>query len=575
MKASRSAALLSFSKAPVKKSSHLVPHRARIAGAALLAAVALYIAATEGDLTNLHAGAVSAAIAAAFAIMSGRALFSASAIGALVALVMSIAFIKRERSDFILHAWDLFEPSQWGLPIAEIAGGQLGALIVLLLALFVMFALLPALWRYERPNVSRLYCAGAFFVFAGLGAVFADLKGEPRHMQYTWADRNLSSFYSSWPEAIEALRRGFLFEVGERKGAMARLDPAPVCKPNEKPPHIILIHQESVTPPISFANLAYDPALADLFKSHDGRIHKLRVETYGGGSWLTEFSVLTGMASRFFGGMQHFVQVYMAGRVDDALPATLARCGYRSVMFYPYLKGFFGSSRFFESAGLKEIFDVKAQKAPTSMEMDNFYYNNALEEIARHTQSSQKPLFIFVQTMGAHWPYDVTYWPERKVAGAPEAGAEMHEYLRRLAMSKEDYEGLRAALAQRFPGERFLIVQYGDHQPLATRQYFGFDNEEIEAINRILPEESPAFETYYAVDALNFTPPPLPQTQVLDAAYLGAVLFEQAQLPMPDSWRARLALMAHCDGHYAACKDRAAVLAFHRKLVDSGIVRAR
>ncbi len=31
------------------------------------------------------------------------------------------------------------------------------------------------------------------------------------------------------------------------------------------------------------------------------------------------------------------------------------------------------------------------------------------------------------------------------------------------------------ALAKRFPNERFLIVQYGDHQPIATRTLLGFD----------------------------------------------------------------------------------------------------
>ncbi len=66
----------------MKNAPHIVPHRARIVGAALLAALGVYIAATEGYLTNLHAGAVSGAIAAAFALVSGRALFSASAIGA-------------------------------------------------------------------------------------------------------------------------------------------------------------------------------------------------------------------------------------------------------------------------------------------------------------------------------------------------------------------------------------------------------------------------------------------------------------------------------------------------------------
>ncbi len=543
----------------------------------LLAALGVYIAATEGYLTNLHAGAVSGAIAAALAIMSGRALFSASAIGALVGLVASIAHIKRERSDFILHAWDLFEPAQWGFPIGEIASAQPYALLALSLALLVIVLALPALWRHERPNVSRLFCAGAFVVLVGLSGYFSALKGEPRHMQYTWADRNLSSFYSSWPDAIEALRRGFLFDVGEGKSAVARLDPAHVCAPHDKPPHVILIHQESVTPPMPFAPaLSFDPKLAEFFKSHDGRVHKLRVETYGGGSWLTEFSVLTGMASRFFGGMQQFVQIYMAGRIDDALPAALARCGYRNVMFYPYLKGFFGSSKFFESVGLKQIFDLKAQKAPSSMEMDSFYYSNALDEIAQHTQSSQQPLFVYVQTMGAHWPYDVTYWPQRKVGGGgPDTSAEMHEYLRRLTMSQQDYDAFYAALAQRFPNERFLIVQYGDHQPLATRRFFGFEQQEIEEINAALRDDSPAFETYFSVNAINFDPPALPQTPVLDAAYLGAILFEQARLPMPDSWRARLALMAHCNGHYAACADRNAVLAFHRKLVESGLVRAR
>ena len=558
----------------LKNASPSASRRARIASAALLVALVLYIAGTEGHLTNLHAGAVSGAIVAGIAFFSRRALFSASAICALIALVAAIAHVKRERSDFILHAWDIFDRAQWGFPVGEIAGAQPLALIVLALALLTLTAL-PMLWRHERANVSRRYCAGAFFIFAGLGAVFADLKGEPRHMQYTWADRNLSSFYSSWPATIESLRRGFLFDVGQSQGARARLERAPVCAPSDKPPHIVLIHQESVTPPMPFRGLDYDPKLAEFFQSHDGRVHKLRVETYGGGSWLTEFSVLTGMASRYFGGMQHFVQIYMAGRIDDSLTAVLARCNYRNVMFYPYMKGFFGSTRFFESIGLKEIFDLKAQRAPTSMEQDRFYYSNALEEIARHTQSSQKPLFVFLQTMAAHWPYDVTYWPERNVVGATGAGAEMHEYLRRLAMSKEDYEGFRAALLQRFPNERFLIVQYGDHQPLATRKFFGWDSEEIEAINRNLPEKSPAFETYYAIDALNFTPPALPQIEVLDAAYLGAIVFEQAGLPMPGSWRARLALMAHCNGHYAACPDRAAVLAFHRKLVDSGIVRAR
>ncbi len=134
--------------------------------------------------------------------------------------------------------------------------------------------------------------------------------------------------------------------------------------------------------------------------------------------------------------------------------------------------------------------------------------------------------------MSAHWPYDITYRPERKVkGGGPGTNPEMNEYLRRLAMAKEDYAALLKDLAARFPNEPFLVVHYGDHHPLATRSFFGFDREEIEQINEALPEASPAFVTYFAVDGVNYSPPSLPQINTIDSAYLGAVIMEQARLP--------------------------------------------
>ncbi|MBX9741614.1 MAG: sulfatase-like hydrolase/transferase [Beijerinckiaceae bacterium] len=554
-----------------------------LAAAVFFVCLAAGVALFEGG-TAPHAGAATGLLVAASALVSGRALLSVGVTCALTVAIAAGAWIKRERSGFILHAWDLFDFEHWRFPVSEIAQQQPLALSALVFA--AIFGLGALFWslRFERVNVSRPFAALACLALLGLTALFASLKGEPRQTQYTWEDHNLSSFYSSWPEALEALRRGQLFESGQASNAetpLTRAVAAPTCAPPGRPPHILLVHQESVTPPMPLAalpgrNLAFDAKLAAFFTSHDGGVRRLRVEAYGGSSWLTEFSVLTGMASRFFGGMQNFVQVYMTGRVTDALPSVLARCGYRNVMFYPYLKNFFGASRFFESIGLREIFDLKAQGAPTAMEKDSFYFGNALEEIARHLEASRQPLFVFLQTMGAHWPYDVTFWPERKVAGGgPGTDPEMHEYLRRLAMSQADHAEFRAALASRFPGERFLIVQYGDHQPLATRRFFGFSDEEIEDMNRALPENSPAFETFYSVEGVNFIPGALPAYPLLDVAYLGAVVLTQAGLPLPESWRERLDLMAHCGGLYATCADRAAVLALHRRLVDMGAVRGR
>ncbi|MDB5593118.1 MAG: sulfatase [Hyphomicrobiales bacterium] len=544
-----------------------------LAAAGVALATCAYLFSTEPRYTGLHAASVTMALAALAAALARRLLLAALGVAAMVGVVAAVAEIKRARTDFVLHAYELFEPLRWSFSPLEIVRDHPELSAVFAVSLLLLLAGPLALRRLEPRNARRLPALLALAAFAALGGWASHMKREPRQTQYTWEDVHLSSFYSSWPETLQALSRG-LFEVGPPAGALA-FDPRPACAPSSKPPHVILIHQESVTPPTGFPGLAYDPSVLPFFASHDGRRHALRVETYGGASWLTEFSVLTGMSSRFFGGLRNFVQVYMAGRTDDALPAAMARCGYRNVMFYPYVKGFMGSGRFFESVGFPEIFDMKAQGAPTNMEPDSVYFANAMDEIARHVAGSSAPLFAFVQTMSAHWPYDVTMWPERAVPGGPGAHPEMSEYLRRLAMGNIDQAWLRAELARRFPQERFLVVQYGDHQPLASRIYFGFSTQEAEEILSALPAASPAYLTFYSANGVNYAPPPLPRHETVDAPYLGAILLQQAGLPLPDSWRERLRLMDACEGAYAACTDRALVLAFHRRLVDSGLVRAR
>lgn len=551
----------------------IAPGHARVAALAVAAATCFAIIAGDRNMTGVHAVATTLALGCVATLATRRALTSAALCAALVTLVLAVAHVKRLRTDFILHAWDLFDPAVWTFsPLAVAADHPVaGALIVAALA---GFAGLPLLARRETPNVRARYATSIFVVCAATaaGAAFAD--GEPRQTQYTFPDRHLSSFYSSWPAAMAALARGQLMEAAPER--VAPFDPAPACAPAGKPPHVILIHQESVTWPGALPGVSYDRRTDDLFRSHDGSIRQLRVETYGGASWLTEFSVLTGAASRFFGGMRSFVQIYMAGRMRDALPLQMQACGYRNVMFYPYLQGFFGSAPFFASVGFPQIFDARAQKAASASEPDRFYYANALDEIGRHVGGDARPLFIYLQTMSAHWPYDVACWPERD---APGGGAgthpEMHEYLRRLFMGAQDFAWLQEELARRFPSERFLIIQYGDHHPLATRFQFGFHAEEIEEMNRALPLDSHAFRTFYSSTGINYAPPPLPDVPAVDGAWLGAVLLEQAGLPLAPSWRERARLMRACDGAYALCPDRESILRFHRRLMDSGLVNAR
>jgi hypothetical protein len=411
-------------------------------------------------------------------------------------------------------------------------------------------------------------------LFATIAHGALEAKGERRHTEFAYSGQYLTYFFSSWPETFETFWRGQLLEAALRSPEPAFRTPL-TCNPTTKAPNIILIHQESVVPPSYFPTLKYDSGLKSFFQSHDGRMHKMRVETYGGASWLSEFSLLTGLSTYSFGSMRSFVQLLMADKMHDTLPESLARCGYRNMLFYPMLRNFVSNDRFYSAIGLTEIFDLKDQKARVVNERDRFYYTNAMNEMERHFRGSAQPVFTFIQTMATHWPYTTKFSPELDVpGGGPGTHPEMHEYLRRISIAHMDYDYLKAELAQRFPGQEFLIVHYGDHHPMATRMLLGFD-ERTEAEDVALDVNSVGFLTYFAMEGINYQPPALPKQDVVDIPYLGTLILHSARLPLSDANRERKRLLELCSGRYFSCPDRGSILRFHRRLIDSGLVQAR
>jgi phosphoglycerol transferase MdoB-like AlkP superfamily enzyme len=528
----------------------------------------------EGGAANLFfVSSITLTLAACLMLAFCRVLVASVLVNAIIGIVATVAWAKHRAMDMALHAYDVvFYLSSWST--VSFLWRDFRAYMVALVAVLVATAIAAAIaYRFDTNRISRRTALAAVVVLTIVSAGAAFIKGERRHTQYYWNGLHISSFYSSWAETIETLWRGQLIEAAPLASGPHFAAPTE-CVTTTKPPHIILIHQESLVPPDHFPTLQYDHRVDRLFASHDGKEHRLRVETYGGASWLTEFSVLTGLSTQSFGGMSQFVQPLMAGKLHDTLPETLGRCGYRNVVFYPLMRNFVSNAKFYASVGLREMFDAEDQGAKTNNERDRFYFGNALDEISRHLQKSRQPLFTMVFTMATHSPYDFPYMPEVDVpGGGPGTDPEMNEYLRRLAMARIDYNDLRRDIARRFPGEPFLIVQYGDHHPIASRTLLGLDNR-LDAEDIALPLESPGFVTYYAVDGINYQPPPLPVVETLDVPYLPLVILNAARLPLSDSFRERQRMLNACDGRYYTCQPHDTILAFHRRLIDSGLIDA-
>jgi phosphoglycerol transferase MdoB-like AlkP superfamily enzyme len=540
--------------------------------------VADYFRRFEGSGPNLVCtSAITLALWFGLLALTRRALVSTIAIGAMIGFIVGVATAKRSLEKMAFHAYDLYFYFPNGRLLASLWGNHRAFLIAVIAGAAATLAALVVAWSIEPARVRRRYAAGLCMACIAVSAIASHEKLERRHTQLYWDDLLVSSFYGTWPEAIESLLRGQLVESASSASHRPPLLTLAqeTCAPAIKPPHIILIHEESVFPPGIFPKLAYDKRLDTMFQSFDGHTRHMRVETYGGASWLTEFSVMTGLSSRSFGGIRNFLQTYMVNRLSDTLPQALSHCGYRNVLFYPMLKSFISSAPFYNSVGIKEIFDAKDQKASTPFERDRFYFANALTNLQAHVAESQAPLFTFIETMATHWPYHETFFPDEKVPGGGEGtDAEMNEFLRRLWLSKTDLEDLRAQLATRFPGERFLLVHYGDHHPVATRRLLGFAPE-LESEDVDLPPDSPGFITYFAVQGVNFKPRALPVMDPIDVAYLPALIIYAAGLPLPDSDTERLRLMKLCNGRYYDCPDRDEILGFHQRLIEAGLLKPR
>ncbi len=529
-----------------------------------------YFRRYEGNLPNqIFTIAVTLSLLTLAVTLSRRILFSTLLVASMIAMIDAVSTYKRSFELMVLHAYDFYF---YGPGVFKTPWQDHRAFTFAIMSGLLATGLLATLaWKAERPRIRRIY-AGIVCALCIGGSIFAaENKMERRHTQFFWDDLYINSFYSSWAEAVGVWWGGMIDATppSQRRPIIANA----TCAPTTKPPNIILIHEESVFEPSSLPQVQYDKRLDAFFSPPGGSHLPLRVETYGGGSWLTEFSIMTGLSAQSFGGMKGFLQTYMVNRLGDTLPQALERCGYRNVLFYPMLKTFISTAPFYSSIGIREIFDAKDQNAPTAWERDRFYFGNALNEMERHFAKSKAPIFTFIETMGTHWPYDVKHFAEEDVPGGG-PGAELNEFLRRLWLAKVDYDDMKRQLATRFPEEQFLIIHYGDHHPMATRMLLGFP-EEAEAEDVILPPDSPGLVTYMAVDGVNYAPPALPQGHTVDVAYLGALLLRSAQLPLPDSYTERLRLMNVCGGKYYDCPLRDEIPGFHRRLIDAGLLKPR
>ena len=431
-------------------------------------------------------------------------------------------------------------------------------------------AALVGAWLLDPYRVrARTSLIGGSLSIAGLVVLSLTF---PTDLNEDFVSRNyLSKFTRTGVEAIrEFYSQGYLQADAS---AAHRLDPAPLnCRPERKLPHVILLHDESSFDISGAPSIKVPSGYQRHFQSSDGKARKLFVEGAGGPSWFTEFNVLTGLSVRSFGRFATSATRIAAGRVGQGLPHALGRCGYTTYSLYPFRGEFLGSRAFQTTAGVARYLDM-LDLGTRDFEADRFYFERAIGIIAR--ERSNGPLFLYVYTVANHFPWDSRLRPEltpdwRDLGNAPE----VEEYIRRQGMTAQDYIGLLARLRQEFPTDSFLIVRYGDHQPQFAPRVIDPSLGEQEIARRLKASDPRYLTTYYAVDALNFTPVDLSSAlDGLDAPYLPLMIQEAAGVPLGPGFLEQKKILQRCNGMFYRCSGGAEARRFNRLLIEAGLIR--
>jgi hypothetical protein len=427
------------------------------------------------------------------------------------------------------------------------------------------------LWYFDRLRFER-QTASYGFSACFLGVAALSLAVPQEEWEAFFGDSYVSKFLRSGVSAVVELSlHGYMASdpsTGERLRPMAEFS----CAPTARPPHILLVHDESSFDLRAAPGVTVPAGYGAHFRSFDGRQRKFVVEGAGGPSWYTEYNVLAGLSARSYGRFSYFVTQIAAGHVERGLPNALQRCGYQTFSIFPALGAFMGARAFQKSVGVETFYDSN-DLGTNRIEPDSFYYDAALRTIAK--EHDKAPLFLFVYLAQNHYPWNHRWRPDlnpewKDLGNRPG----LDEYLRRQSLSARDYASLLERLRRDFPGEKFLLVRYGDHQPDFASTILEPALDENGINQRLIDFDQRYFTTYYAIDAVNYKPADLSSAlATLEGPYLPLVVQEAAGLPLDPSFAEQKRILLRCNGQFYLCGGGTEARRFNRLLIDAGLIK--
>jgi len=493
----------------------------------------------------------------------------------LVAAIFGASNVKYNHSGLKLIVTDLPLAFAGTVPFF-IVQYPLAVIAVLAAGIALILAAVAALLYVPGPPVSLEFQVLLFSIaFIGLVAAYR-AGGGAVSLQRIAAQRRcfFSTFIASLLTPLSWRQFGGLVLSDIAKDPLPLMPAVPARTLDY--PDIIVIQHESIFDPRVFG-LPVEPIVEAFLSPKKGLYGSLNVDIFGGGSWQSEFSLLTGLSSASFGSNAYFLFKRGVGRFHNSLPNSLTALGYRTMLTSSCRRSFLNYNEFYRSIGISERiftddfhppFDVGRFEMTNS---DALFLEATINAYVKRITTDAAPRFLYALTNFNHGPHNRRlvapghFERERAFAARSLPDAYYAEYYARLVETAVTWNRLKSELSTCFPRRPTLIVHYGDHQPVMARR--------IEAKLKLPINARRQFRTFYAIETLNDCSDRLISGRGpdLDIAFLGTVALQQAGLPLDEIFATRASLLEHCgEAYFASSSERKR--RFHRTLVETGLI---
>ncbi|MDR2770996.1 MAG: LTA synthase family protein [Clostridiales Family XIII bacterium] len=364
---------------------------------------------------------------------------------------------------------------------------QIGLVIAAMTLAALLFVLLFLFAPRKRGAISRgknavvivlIFAALAAATVLGtrthvIGAVFGNLAyayrdyGVPYCFLNTWLNTGIKRPFGYSERGIRAV---FSAEETEAMYSYKLYSDAGATSFPEKLPSIIFLQLESFIDPVEIEGLAYSEEPAPWFHSLRAEFSSgyLTVPSIGAGTANTEFEVLSGMSTKFFGPGEYPYKSILRELPCESLAYNLRSLGYTAHAIHNHRGAFYNRNRVFANLGFDTFTSLEYMNGVTLTPRNWARDDVLLRQITGAMDATAGRDFIFAISVQGHGSY-----PEKAILPVPavrvsgledEARTNAFEYYLQQIREMDDFlRRLTANLENR--REDILLVLYGDHLP--------------------------------------------------------------------------------------------------------------